>query len=87
MKCGDNKYCSKSKTKGKIQHRSRPNTDLDKIRVRSGALEEYATSADRSHTPCALCRYMENDISNKMIYMCKRINNVPTQNNTFRTNT
>lgn len=65
MKCGDNEQKSKPKVKKKNTKQSENNHGpLQKLKVRSGALEKQASSADQSHQesnqPCALCRNLEN---------------------------
>lgn len=59
MKCSDNEQYSKLKVQREItKHEQSEHGSLQKLKIRSDAKEEYASSVNRS-TPCALCRFQE----------------------------
>lgn len=62
--CGDDKQCSKSNVKEKnTKHDLSKHERLKNVDVRSGVMDERASSADRSHPPRALWRYRETEKS------------------------
>lgn len=62
VECGENEQCSKFKAeKENTKQEQSKHNPYKKSEAGSGSMYEWASSANRSHPPCAVCRNRENE--------------------------